>query len=323
VTIHDPKEGQEYSFNLLVRGSAADEESRLRFVLVRIDSGEWLPARSKDGWLYEWVFDIDTWELENGPHRLSAICADDVQFSEIEEVAFFVNNDWNHPYGRPNIRVLSPINGSRVSGLVTIEGTADDDGLVQQIHLVVGSGGPVEADGTSEWTLQLDTLAYPNGLIELKIWAFDGNLASDVIRWNLDIFNDQPPQCTIIWPISNQTFVEDTEIHGTAFDPEDGVLSVEVQIDEEDWITPEGGSNWSYFWRIGDMEEGDHSIRARAFDGSQYSDVQLVEVRVLHPTSPPLQPEDPRDTLWVLAIIGFLVVFVIFLFFYIINARAK
>jgi hypothetical protein len=310
VVIYEPVEDQEVSFYLLARGSAADEERKLRFVLLKIDNGNWHLAESQENWPYVWNFTFDTWKLNNGPHRLSALCADDVQVSEIVEVTFIVNNDLDHPYGRPNFRVLSPENGSIVSGLVTLEGIADNEVLIENIRVIVKGEDPLLANGKTTWTFDLDTLQFPNGPLEVRMWASGIIMDSEVVELHLIIENDRPPTCVILWPVPNQTFLEDTEIMGTAFDPEGGELEVEVQIDVSDWLRCTGSEEWTFSWSIGDLPEGEHTIRARSFDGSNYSDVQEVEVRVVRPTELPDNTIPTGGTQW-LSIFGIIVLAVI------------
>ncbi len=256
----------------------------LAFVLVRIDDGQWIAPDPVDGWIYVWVFTYDIWLLENGPHTFQVMCADDIQVSDIVQVNFTVNNDWDHPYGRPNIQIISPFNGSTVNGSIEIEGTADSEPLIQEIWISIDGGVSLVAEGTTSWSLTIDTLAYSNGHHIIKVWAVGVLADSEVDETELTFDNDRRPTCEITWPVDDQTLVEDTVIRGKAHDPEGGPVTVDISIDSDEWrrCTVDGG-NWSFVWNITILEGGRHSLKARAYDGNHYSPTEEVSVRLVVP----------------------------------------
>jgi len=306
VVVHSPTDGQILSGIATARGIATDPEGKLRFVLLKIDGGEWIASST----LFEWTFDIDCWKLADGPHRLSAMCADDEHMSPVVEVTFSVDNDWDHPYGRPRCRVDSPANGSVVSGTVTVEGTADDDAGVLEVLVSVSGGVPRRTIGTEDWSFVVDTSTFQNGPVHLRIWASDGIHNSSTVDWALVVRNDRPPSCFIVWPVGNQTLVENaTTVTGTAVDPEGATVVVEIRIDGGEWTRCEGGTNWSYDWNLADVRAGNHTVQARAFDGALYSPTYGIELKVLHPAEPTMPPVTKEYGWWplVLAIIVVLV----------------
>jgi hypothetical protein len=235
------------------------------------------------------------------------MCADDEHMSPVVEVAFSVVNDWDHPYSRPRCRVGAPANGSVVGGTVTLEGTADDDAGVIVVLVSIAGGSPQHASGTEIWRLELTTLELSNGPVQLRVWASDGIHNSTDIVWVLIVRNDRPPSCLIVWPVRNQTLVENTTIVGTAVDPEGAQVTVEVQVDGGEWTRCEGGAEWSLLWNVTGLEEGRHTIRARSFDGALHSPVQEVEVRVLHPAEPTPSPDTKEYQWWPLAVAAIVV----------------
>lgn len=310
VRIHSPEDGQEFNFTFIAKGNAADEESMLAFVLVRIDDGQWVAPDPVDGWIYDWIFTYDTWSLENGPHTFQAMCGDDVQVSDIIQVHFIVNNDWEHPYGRPNLQITSPANGSTVKGTIEIKGTADSEPLILEIWISMDGGDPLVAEGTTSWSFVLDTLACPNGPHTIRAWAVGVLIDSEIDELELWVQNDRRPMCEITWPVENQTLVEDTFIRGTAHDPEGEPVIVEIAIDSAKWCAcTVDGENWSFVWNISDLEGGKHSLRVRAFDGNLYSSIDNVDVRLVPPDQAP-SPEPSMDSLSIAIILTLVAVII-------------
>jgi len=89
---------------------------------------------------------------------------------------------------------------------------------------------------------------------------------------------------------SNRTTVKDTiSISGPASDEDgdDTLQTVEVSMDEGGWLTATeaggegtGWSEWEFSLYTNDLEEGWHTLNARAFDGESYSVIVWVEVFV-------------------------------------------
>jgi hypothetical protein len=282
VRIFSPEDGQEFNFTFYARGNAADEERMLAFVLVRIDDGQWVSPDPVNGWIYDWIFSYDTWLLENGLHSFQAMCGDDVQVSDIVQVHFSVNNDWEHPYGRPDLQIASPENGSTVSGTIEIKGTADPGPLILEVLISIDGGEPVVVEGTTSWSFTIDTLTYANGPRSIRVWAVGVFIDSEIDELGILVHNDRRPMCEITWPVENQTLLEDTVIMGTAHDPEGEHVVVEIGIDSTEWRTcTVDGGNWSFVWNISDLEDGKHTLMVRAFDGNLYSSIDEVEVRLV------------------------------------------
>jgi len=316
VVIHEPSEGQKVSNQLNARGMAADEESRLSYVVVRIDDGPWFTAGSKDDWVYDWTFSYDTWTLENGPHRLSIMCADDIQLSDIVEVSFVVENDWDHPYGRPDLHIRFPENGSVVHGSVRIEGTADTELLVSEVRISIDDEPSLVASGRDSWSYMLDTSQYPNGIHWVRVWAVGVITDSDVSEITLKFENNGRPTCSIQWPINGQSISHDTLFRGEASDPEDDLRYVEISLDDGEWsVCTFDGQNWSFMWNVSYKEVGKRNIRVRAYDGIHYSEVIEIDVEV--EDADPSQSSQPRvGTYSLVLIIGIVLLVVIVLTIY-------
>jgi hypothetical protein len=95
---------------------------------------------------------------------------------------------------------------------------------------------------------------------------------------------NKKPIVTIDYPLSGSTVSNILTICGTASDPDgdDSLLLVEISF-EENWMLLEGTSKWSYEWIIYDLEDGYHTIKVRAYDGTDYSKVEEVTIDIDNP----------------------------------------
>ena len=95
---------------------------------------------------------------------------------------------------------------------------------------------------------------------------------------------NKKPIVIIDYPSSGDTVSNILTICGTASDPDgdDNLLLVEISFDDN-WMLLEGTSKWSYEWIIYDMEDGSHTIKVRAYDGTDYSKVEEVTIEIDNP----------------------------------------
>jgi len=98
-----------------------------------------------------------------------------------------------------------------------------------------------------------------------------------------------PPTCNIISPIPGSTVAGTERIAGIASDVDGTVQRVEVKIDDEMWIEASGNTSWIYDWDTTAVPNGQHTIHARSFDGTNYSAEVSIAVTVNNAPSPPPQ----------------------------------
>lgn len=92
---------------------------------------------------------------------------------------------------------------------------------------------------------------------------------------------------TISYPIDGSTVSRLVMISGTANGPDEtrNISSVQVKIDEGNWMTVTGTTLWSLDWSTYQLSNGEYMISARSYDGKDYSDVYSITVNVNNPTS--------------------------------------
>lgn len=92
------------------------------------------------------------------------------------------------------------------------------------------------------------------------------------------------PTITINNPKNNAKVSATIVISGTASDPDGNVANVELKIDDNNWfnvpILSASSLEWNYSWNTKNVENGMHTIYARAYDGENYSVMQSVVVNV-------------------------------------------
>ena len=95
------------------------------------------------------------------------------------------------------------------------------------------------------------------------------------------------PFVEISYPYDGTRVSSIVMISGTARDAdgEDTLEEVEVSINEEEWVLVDGTVKWSYDWDTYDVEDGYYKIKVRAFDGTDYSEVEEIALRVDNPKS--------------------------------------
>jgi len=90
------------------------------------------------------------------------------------------------------------------------------------------------------------------------------------------------PTVTIDNPIDGENVSGMVTIKGTARDIDGNytIQKVEVKIDDGAWQTADGTTLWEYSCNFTSVGYGSHTIRARAWDGEEYSNEVLVNVFV-------------------------------------------
>lgn len=99
-----------------------------------------------------------------------------------------------------------------------------------------------------------------------------------------------PPEATITDPAEAEAVGGKVKIKGTASDDGD-VVRVEVRIDGGEWQEVDGTTDWSYEVDTGKMDEGNHTVMVRSFDGDKYSEPETVTFVVDHDKAP--KDEEP------------------------------
>ena len=64
------------------------------------------------------------------------------------------------------------------------------------------------------------------------------------------------------------------------------IQSVQLKIDNGDWMNSNGTSNWIYKMDTLDYSKGVHSIYVRSYDGEDYSNIESIEIIIENNQTP-------------------------------------
>ena len=167
VSILEPQDGSTVSEAFTIRGLASVKNDTLSKVDVRIDCGKWLDALGTESWALE----LDTVSLTNGPHTLHVRAWTLQGISLQVSIAVIVSN----VYLPPSVEITSPSEGSEVSGVFDIEGTAVAySRSLERVDVRLDDYGWEPATGTGSWSLRWDSSTLADGTHVLKVRTWDG-----------------------------------------------------------------------------------------------------------------------------------------------------
>jgi hypothetical protein len=134
------------------------------------------------------------------------------------------------------------------------------------------------------------------------VWAdgrdyTDGDRVELYYKYGQVIKENEPPTVAIISPSEGQEVSDDVAIQGFADDTDGTVQAVKIKIDEDEWIEAEGTFSWSWTWYTTEADNGQHTIYAMSFDGTDYSNQQMRNITVnnIPPNNPPTVSITPPD----------------------------
>ncbi len=263
----------------------------VELVQVRIDNGSWSNATdtsldlSWSLWAYQW----NTTQYNDGEHDVFARSWDGDQYSESVRARVYVVNSC----GPPLVSIVDPKDGDLVRGVVLIHGKSSSEfAKVVLVQLLIGDGDWIGATDTSPdaswttWARAWDTTRRDDGCVDISARAWDGSTFSDVdtIAACVDNRNDTP--AVAFENIGNGDMVSGLHLlHGYA-GAAPGVQLVELEFDDGPWLRASdtgrthAWSTWAFEWDTTTVPNGEHTVCARALDGTMYSEPACVTVNV-------------------------------------------
>jgi hypothetical protein len=167
VGISSPLAGSAVEGVFEVAGSASVKSGQIVRVEAKIDSGGWLPATGTGSW----EISLDASPYDNGLHMLYVRAWS----SECSVAQSSLQVRFENIRLPPLLDMLSPPDCARLSGTVTIEGTAASfTGAVERVDVRVDDFEWGRAVGTGFWRLSLDTTTFPNGVHRVQARVYDG-----------------------------------------------------------------------------------------------------------------------------------------------------
>lgn len=100
-----------------------------------------------------------------------------------------------------------------------------------------------------------------------------GDNVTDLVIFEPWTRNNEPPVVWISLPWNDSLVAGVVDITGGALDDEGTLELVEISIDNGDWITITPSISWNFSWDTTTLENDEHTIRVRAFDGTYHSEI--------------------------------------------------
>ena len=276
VAITSPQNNTTVNGSLTVSVSAADEGGVDRVALYV--NGELLSADTTSPYTFEW----DTYGYANSDHELMAVAYDSAGndgWSSVITVT--VANESADDTTAPVVAITSIQGGALVSGGVTVDVSATDEGGVALVELYL-DGELLDEDITSPYAFFWDTPAYANGTYDLVALAYDtaGNLGqSNVISVSVDneIFQDtEAPAVTITSPGDGASIGNLETVRASASD-DSGINRMELFLDG-DLKAVKYNSELKWNWNTRKLSKGAYTLSVKAFDTAGNEEVNTITV---------------------------------------------
>ena len=189
------------------------------------------------------------------------------------------------PNHSPTVTITYPSDGATVNGTITIQGTASDedgDETIQKVEVKIDNGNWVVATGTTSWSYEWNTTQVENGQYTIYARACDGKDYSNIVSISANVFNNHKPFIEIIEPENESVVKGCIIIKGKAWDIDgnETLQKVEIKIDDEEWKEATGTVNWTYTLDTKKLDNGNHTIHIRVYDGHDYSNIVSIQIVV-------------------------------------------
>ena len=275
VAITSPQNNTSVNGSLTVSVSAADEGGVDRVDLY-ID-GELLSSDTTSPYTFEW----DTYGYANSNHELMAVAYDTAGNNGSSVITVTVANESADDTQAPLVAITSIQEAALVSGAITVDVSATDEGGIALVELYI-NGERLNEDITSPYAFFWDTTAYANGSYELVAVAYDtaGNLGQSgviSVSVNNEIYQDtEAPAVTITSPGDGASIGNLETVLASASD-DSGISRMELFLDGE-LKAVKYNSELKWNWNTRKLSNGAYTLSVKAFDTAGNEGVDTITV---------------------------------------------
>jgi parallel beta-helix repeat protein len=155
--------------------------------------------------------------------------------------------------------------------------------------------------------------------ILMEVRDTGGLVANASLQVSIVVTSGEAPICSITSPNQGETLSGTISVVGGVTDDVNNTPSAEVRIDGDPWMLAEGNPSWIYQWDTTTVPNGNHTIYARAYDGTWYSDTVSVTVNVDNPS----EPRQGQDYLLWIVVAAIAAIAVVILAVYLLAKRRR
>ena len=181
----------------------------------------------------------------------------------------------------PHIVILRPFEGEEIVGDFVAEGTITDDEQIIYAQLKINDGEWSNLNNPIFWRLNIILDDLVEGDNVLSISASDGeHLSTESVTFHVapEILQNEPPSVSITSPEEGNEVGPLIEVMGIAIDDQNVGMTL-VRFGNGKWSIAEGTSEWSAILTIPrSWAAGPITIEAKAWDGTTFSDIDVVNV---------------------------------------------
>lgn len=188
----------------------------------------------------------------------------------------------------PTVSISTPVNGSTVTGTVMVTALPLDDVGVLKVEFLVDGALRLTAGG-SPYVFPWNTGSESAGshIVAARAYDADLNTAISSITVTVVIPDLTAPTVAISTPANGATVAGTVSIQGTAADNQ-ALSKVEVRVDTGNYVLATGLANWSFGLNTFSLNNGSHSVIARATDVGGNVRMATVTVQVSNDLSSPV-----------------------------------
>lgn len=292
VQIETPVDGEYVTGSFSVAVAASDDVGVERVALT-VD-GDVVSTRWQAP--FEWTLDVG--QMPAGTLMLRALAYDDAGNVGSAGVAVMVRGACSDDGDCPphGIRIVTPVDGAELCGVVTIEATASDDRGITRFDFFVDEE-PLGSSSMSPYQQQWDTTRVANGEHTLRVVVTDTKEQQAFARIWIEVRNsvdacDNLPNLRIENPPNGSYVAGEIPVRVRAAD-DIGVTGVQFFLDNA-LVTDDASTPYGFDWDTTQFDEGGHTLKAIAEDTSGQTASHQIHVTVDH-TPPTVRVLTPVD----------------------------
>ena len=226
----------------------------------------------------------DSTKVSDGRHNLSGVAWDTSGNSNTTKIVINVMNQDHTP---PQVKIVSPVNGTAVSKNVTIDVHATDNMGIKYVTIMVDTVEIANLTSTP-YRKVWNSANVSDGVHDLTATAYDlmGNKGSDTIKITTANHDTTPPTVSFIYPKEGAELSGVVTIEISASDNL-GVAKVELIIDSA-IVKTFTSQPYRYNWTTTSVQNGNHTLNATAYDGAENKGYARITVKVKNGNTPPV-----------------------------------